>query len=71
MSLTRSDLHPLRSFRKSDGAVPTPWSEGIWSVFISDGEQLTSANRYVERHPEKEGLPRQNWPFVKPARIAV
>ena len=71
MLLTRSELHPLRSFRKPDGAVPTPWSEGIWSVFIDDEEQLSAALRYVQRHPEKEGLPSQCWPFVKPAQIAV
>ena len=71
MSLTRSDVHPLRAYHKPDGTVPTPWSEGIWSVFINDEDQLISAIRYLERHPEKEGLPRQDWPFVKPARIAV
>ena len=71
MSLMRSDLHPLRSFRKPDGTVPTPWSEGIWSVFINDEEQLSAAIRYVHRHPEKEGLPMQNWPFVRPARVSV
>ena len=71
MYLTKSDLHPLRSFRKPDGAVPTPWSEGIWSVFINDDAQLAAAIQYVQRHPEKEGLPSQSWPFVMPASISV
>lgn len=71
MSLTTSGLHPLRSFQKPDGAIPTPWSEGIWSVFINDDEQLVSAIRYVQRHPQKERLPSQNWPFVIPAPSSV
>ena len=71
MSLTRADVHPLRACRKPDGTVPTPWSEGIWSVFINDEEQLSAAIRYVLRHPETEGLPMRNWPFVRPARVSV
>jgi hypothetical protein len=64
MSLTRNGQHPLRSFSKSDGTIPTPWSEGIWSVFINDQEQLHSAIRYVDRHSEKEGLSPQRWQFI-------
>ena len=71
MSLTRSDLHPLRAFGKPDGTVPTPWSEGIWSVFINDDPQLASAIRYIQRHPAKEGLPEQDWPFVISTRDSV
>jgi hypothetical protein len=46
-------------------AVPTPWAEGCWSVFINDFEQLRAAIEYVERHPGKEGLTAQAWPFVR------
>jgi hypothetical protein len=70
MSLTRSDLHPLRAFHKSDGTVPTPWSEGIWSVFINDDAQLNAAIQYVQRHPEKEGLAPQSWPFIAVPAVA-
>ena len=44
--------------------VPTPWAEGIWSVFINDMEQLRAAIGYVERHPRKEGLALQHYDFV-------
>ena len=67
MSLTRRDVHPLRGHRKPDGSVPTPWLEGIWSVFINEYEHLTSAIGYVQRHPEKEELPHQEWEFTIPA----
>jgi hypothetical protein len=65
MSLTRAGIHPLEKHRKG-AAVPSPWSEGIWSVFINDEKQLKNAIEYVERHPEKEGLAAQRWTFVTP-----
>jgi REP element-mobilizing transposase RayT len=64
MELTQRGLHPLKECRKPDGAVPTPWAVDCWSVFINDTEQLRAAIRYVERHPEKEGLKPQRWDFV-------
>jgi REP element-mobilizing transposase RayT len=66
MALTQAGVHPLSAHRKSDGTTPTPWAEGIWSVFINDEQQLDAAIRYMERHPAKEGLPPQVWPFITP-----
>jgi hypothetical protein len=66
MATTRAGIHPLAPYRKSNGTIPTPWSESIWSVFINDQAQLEAAIRYVKRHPMKEGLEEQNWPFVVP-----
>lgn len=63
-SLTDSGVHPLTGHTGKRGGLPTPWSEGCWKVFIDDDEQLASAIRYVERHPEKEGLGSQMWEFV-------
>jgi hypothetical protein len=65
MALSRAGVHPLREHRSPNGAVPTPWAEGCWSVFIDDVEQLRAAIRYVQRHPMKEGLPPQSWDFLK------
>jgi REP element-mobilizing transposase RayT len=64
MELTRQGIHPLQQFRKNNGAVPTPWASNCWSVFIDTVEQLRAAIRYVERHPQKEGLPAQTYPFI-------
>ena len=64
MAMTRAGLHPLARRRKSDGTIPTPWSESIWSVFINDDAQLEAAVRYVNRHPMKEGLQEQDSRFV-------
>ena len=66
MALSQASVHPLSAHRKPDGTIPTPWAEGIWSVFINDEAQLDAAIKYVERHPVKEGLAPQAWPFVKP-----
>jgi REP element-mobilizing transposase RayT len=64
--LRMDGCHPLEQFAVGDKPPPTPWAEGCWSVFINDEEQLRNAIDYVNRHPEKEGLPPQNWDFVTP-----
>ena len=64
MALTAAGLHPLRAYRTRQDTIPTPWAEGCWSVFINDLEQLGAAIRYVKRHPMKEGLAPQRYPFV-------
>jgi REP element-mobilizing transposase RayT len=61
------NCHPLNAFATDNGAPPTPWAEGCWSVFINDRRQLVEAIDYVSRHPQKEGLPPQTWGFVAPA----
>ena len=65
MALTKDGVHPLLSFRNNDGTIPTPWAANCWSVFINDEAQLAAAIAYVERHPQKEGLPAQSYDFVK------
>lgn len=49
----------------SDADRPV-WGEGSWSVYIDRLENLRHAIAYVEANPEKEGRPRQTWPFVTP-----
>jgi REP element-mobilizing transposase RayT len=58
--------HPMRGRSDSKGVTPTPWGRSCWSVFINDDQQLRSAVAYVQRHPVKEGLPRQAWDFLTP-----
>ena len=55
----------MADFRGANGEYPTSWAEGCWSVFIDDEEQLRCAINYVRRHPEKEGLERREWGFVR------
>ncbi len=65
MALRQAGCHPLLAY-EVEGKIPTPWSERQWNVFIHDEAQLRSAIGYVERHAEKEGLPKQRWKFVTP-----
>ena len=64
MALTQSDIHPLGNHRRRDGTIPTPWAAGDWHIFIDNVEHLSFAIRYVQKHPMKEGLAPQLWPFV-------
>ncbi|MGH7179370.1 MAG: hypothetical protein ACREJC_18480, partial [Tepidisphaeraceae bacterium] len=66
MELTRRGVHPLQDRRTNDGSIPTPWAKDCWSVFIDDEAQLNTAIRYVERHPQKEGLAPQHHDFFAP-----
>ncbi|MGH7178784.1 MAG: transposase [Tepidisphaeraceae bacterium] len=66
-----ANCHPLQRFARNSQAPPTPWAERCWSVYINDHPQLRSAIRYVERHPQKEGLRKQDWWFVTPAVTEV
>ena len=63
-AMTELGIHPLTGYIGKRGGLPTPWSEGCWKVFIDTKEQCAAAIAYVERHPVKEGLPEQRWPFV-------
>ena len=69
MALTRADVHPLRAFRTPAGVMPSPWSEGVWSVYINEEEHLRDAMEYVRRHPIKEGLSAQHYSFLVAAPV--
>jgi REP element-mobilizing transposase RayT len=64
--LTSRGVHPLAAFRDARGRFPSPWAEEGWPVFLDTAEQIRQAIEYVERNPEKEGVPRQHWSFVVP-----
>jgi hypothetical protein len=58
-----------RDALREAGLVPADhpvWSHRIYKVFKYAPEQVAGAVDYVEDNPEKEGLPAQQWGFVKP-----
>ncbi len=67
--LARQDLHPLERYRRNNGRVPTPWSEGGWYVYPNSPDEVSQRIRYVEANPLKAGLPAQHWPFVGPLLV--
>ncbi len=61
--------------RRTPSGIPEEWRDlGIeatlvnqeWKVFLDTEEAIEDAIRYVEDNPEKEGKPKQSWPFVTP-----
>ena len=41
------------------------WSSRPYKVFLYKPEEVVGRIDYVNDNPVKEGLPRQNWDFVK------
>ena len=66
MQLSQEGIHLLAGFLDRKGGIPTPWTANGWNVFLDDQAGIDRAVAYVERNPEKEGKPRQRWPFVVP-----
>jgi REP element-mobilizing transposase RayT len=52
-------IHPFDGEEKA-------FARGEWVVYLDTPDDMHRAIRYVEQNPEKEGLPRQIWPFVTP-----
>ena len=63
--LNKQRLHPLAAHSES-GRTPQPWARKHWQVFLDDTQAIDNAIMYVNDNPEKEGKPRQQWPFVSP-----
>jgi REP element-mobilizing transposase RayT len=57
--LNRRRLHPFEGNEKA-------FARGEWVVYLDTPDDMHRAIHYVENNPEKEGLPRQFWPFVTP-----
>jgi REP element-mobilizing transposase RayT len=63
--LVSEGIHPFQHLPTRDGAPPKCFARGEWKVFLNNEEDILRAIRYVNKNPEKEGLPRQRWPFVR------
>jgi REP element-mobilizing transposase RayT len=42
------------------------WTKGGWKVFLETPDEVWTRIRYVNNNPLKEGLLKQDWPFVVP-----
>jgi REP element-mobilizing transposase RayT len=63
--LQAESLHPLAAYAVG-GKAPSPWAVKQWKVYLDTEDAIEAAIEYVEANPEKEGKPRQKWPFVTP-----
>lgn len=64
-------LHPMSSYRQTDGSIPTPWVEGGWNRFLNSPREIIDAIDYVNANPQKLGMKPQQWMFVKTYRPRV
>jgi REP element-mobilizing transposase RayT len=62
--LRAEGIHPLASYERADGSVPSIWSEGMWKVFCMDTAHVECAIKYVNRNPTREGKKNQEWSFI-------
>ena len=61
--LLEEGLRPFGDTRDKNGRPHKCFARGEWKVFL-DPPDVPRSIEYVERNPEKEGLPRQSWSFV-------
>jgi REP element-mobilizing transposase RayT len=64
--LIAEELHPFGHLRTAIGLPPKCWQRGQWAVYLDSHVAIRREIKYVEENPEKEGKPRQRWPFVVP-----
>jgi REP element-mobilizing transposase RayT len=66
--LRHHNLDPFSPF--SDGpqgrALPSPWAQRFWKVWLDSPDDMRRSINYVNDNPTKQGLRRQTWPFVTP-----
>ncbi|MBI1368374.1 MAG: hypothetical protein GC162_06935 [Planctomycetes bacterium] len=62
--LIEENRHPLATFARRDGRVPSPWAVGQWKVFLDQADAINRAIEYVRMNPIKEGKRAQHWDFV-------
>jgi REP element-mobilizing transposase RayT len=63
--LVSEGIHPFQHMPAKNGAAPKCFGRGEWKVFLNNEEAILRAIRYVNANPQKEGLPRQRWSFVR------
>ena len=64
--LVEEGIHPLADHQREDGRVEKCFATGEWIVYLDTANDVLRATQYVEENPEKGGLRRQTWWFVKP-----
>ena len=66
--LRKEGLDPLGAFVKPNGRTPSPWSEGLWKVWLDSAEDVQRSIAYTNGNPVRAGLKPQRWRFVQEYR---
>jgi REP element-mobilizing transposase RayT len=64
-ALTLAGLHPVEGMVPTREKLPSPWSVGLWKVFLDSQQDIVRSIEYVERNAEREGKKRQSWKSVE------
>ncbi len=65
-ALVEAGCHPLAQHAPPGKRPPRMWAEHEWKVYLDSEQGIDEAIYYVEENPEREGKPKQHWPFVTP-----
>jgi REP element-mobilizing transposase RayT len=63
--LRNQEIHPFKEHPTRTHRFPKAFARGQWSVRLENETEIPNAVEYVEALPEREGLPKQQWKFVK------
>lgn len=63
--LIQEGIHPLANYQGVKKRPPKAFARGQWKVFLDDDRAIARSIQYVEANPEREGLSRQSWSFVR------
>jgi hypothetical protein len=63
--LTLEGLNPMAPFADEKGRCPSVWVQHGWNVFLNTDDEIERSIEYDNRNPERMGLPRQQWSFVR------
>jgi REP element-mobilizing transposase RayT len=70
-AMTDAGMHPFQNDLYQNGKRPTPWARHCWKCFLFTDADVVRAVKYVEENPAKQGLPRQQWTFVKEKKSSL
>lgn len=62
--LVEEGIHPFGDVTGANGRPAKCFVRGEWKVFLNSVEDIRRSIAYVERNPEKEGKPLQEWRCV-------
>lgn len=64
--LIRRGLHPMHDLVPEGATSPSPWTTGLWKVFLDSEDDIARSIDYVNDNPRREGKREQRWSFVVP-----
>lgn len=64
-ALLEEGIHPFQAESDRGAKLPKMWARSGRKVFLFDTNDIARSVDYVEQNPTFDGLPRQQWLWVK------